>query len=205
MIGRSRTKLRAFARGMNVAWSDQSARWKIIVSIPLFTLTLAFSRYLDAGLVGLATAMVVALELLNTSIERLADVVEPEHDERIAAVKDVAAAGAHGPVQDRTTFGSMCSGNGDLRMARDMHYREAGGSMTGLDGESPPFERVASDVLSDAVALGRVARGERSREVLWTDVEQELRAEWSRCTRGSGVSWRWVSLSVRRGWDHRRA
>lgn len=35
--------------------------------------------------------LVLAVELLNTAVEKLADVVQPEHDERIRKVKDLSA------------------------------------------------------------------------------------------------------------------
>jgi diacylglycerol kinase len=43
------------------------------------------------ALVLLCIAAVMAMELINTAIEHLANVVEPRYDERIARVKDLAA------------------------------------------------------------------------------------------------------------------
>ena len=37
-------------------------------------------------------ALVISLELINTAIERLSDVVQPEIDNRIGIIKDISAA-----------------------------------------------------------------------------------------------------------------
>lgn len=41
--------------------------------------------------VCLAIGLVMAMELANAAIERLADIVQPNHDERIKVMKDLAA------------------------------------------------------------------------------------------------------------------
>jgi len=43
------------------------------------------------GLVFLAICVVITAELFNTAIEELCDYVQPENDERIKYIKDVAA------------------------------------------------------------------------------------------------------------------
>jgi len=45
------------------------------------------------ALVFLASALVMAAELLNTAIEHLADLLHPQHSPGIRLVKDCAAAG----------------------------------------------------------------------------------------------------------------
>jgi diacylglycerol kinase (ATP) len=47
----------------------------------------------DFGLLLVATALVLAAELLNTAIEELCDYVQPERAAQIGAAKDIAAAG----------------------------------------------------------------------------------------------------------------
>ena len=42
--------------------------------------------------IALAIGLVISAEAFNTAIERLADVVQPDQDERIRDVKDLAAA-----------------------------------------------------------------------------------------------------------------
>ena len=51
------------------------------------------------GMVGgviaqFATGLLLVIELFNTAVEQLCDFVQPDYDERIGAVKDVAAAAA---------------------------------------------------------------------------------------------------------------
>ena len=41
-----------------------------------------------------STAFVLVAEIFNSAIEALCDVVQPNRDERIKVVKDIAAAGA---------------------------------------------------------------------------------------------------------------
>ena len=44
--------------------------------------------------VSLAIGLVIASEILNTAIERLVDIVQPEHDVAAGQVKDIASAAA---------------------------------------------------------------------------------------------------------------
>jgi len=43
------------------------------------------------AIVVITVALVVAVEMLNTAIEGICDFVQPEHDEKIKHIKDVAA------------------------------------------------------------------------------------------------------------------
>jgi diacylglycerol kinase (ATP) len=45
----------------------------------------------EIAVLVLAGTLLLAVETLNTSIEMLCDVVQPEHDARIGKIKDVAA------------------------------------------------------------------------------------------------------------------
>lgn len=44
--------------------------------------------------VSLAIGLVIASEILNTAIERLVDIVQPEHDVAAGQIKDIASAAA---------------------------------------------------------------------------------------------------------------
>jgi undecaprenol kinase len=73
--------------------SEQSVRTQIVV----FVLVMAAMLWLRPGalwwaLVILASAAVVATELLNTAIEHLADHLHPDVHPQIRVVKDCAAA-----------------------------------------------------------------------------------------------------------------
>lgn len=46
---------------------------------------------LEWGIIFTCIGLVLALELMNTAIERLLDKFHPEHDEEIGRIKDIAA------------------------------------------------------------------------------------------------------------------
>ena len=55
-------------------------------------LAIIFQRWLDVQMLLLATGLVLMAEMFNSAIEALCDFVEPQHNEKIRAVKDIAAA-----------------------------------------------------------------------------------------------------------------
>ena len=80
--------------GIRAAFRSEAAiREEIIVL--LVSVPLAFAMTSDGGrravLVG-AVLLVLVVELLNTAIEKLADVVLDEPDERIGRIKDMGSA-----------------------------------------------------------------------------------------------------------------
>ena len=62
----------------------------VFILVMVASMFLSISRA-DFLVILLVAAIVFALELINTAIERLADKVSPEHDEQIAIVKDLMA------------------------------------------------------------------------------------------------------------------
>ena len=62
----------------------------VFIFVLIVSMFLPISR-VDFLLILLVSAIIYALELINTAIERLADKVSPEHDEQIALVKDLMA------------------------------------------------------------------------------------------------------------------
>lgn len=61
-----------------------------IVIISGFSLDISILEWLT---ILLFFGLVLSLELINTAIEKLSDVVQPEKDDRIGIVKDISAAG----------------------------------------------------------------------------------------------------------------
>jgi diacylglycerol kinase len=55
-------------------------------------LALAFQQWVDFAMIFLATGLVVTAELLNSAIEAVCDFVETRENEKIRAIKDIAAA-----------------------------------------------------------------------------------------------------------------
>jgi len=84
--------LRDAGRGLTSAWHDERTfRFQVVVG----TLALALSLWLGQGLLVVLAfgALVLALELVNTALERLADALHPTYHPLVGAAKD-AAAGA---------------------------------------------------------------------------------------------------------------
>ena len=86
-------KWRVAWRGLRLALRDRSVLCTLLVSLLLLGLAFTQRAWVDFGLLVVATALVLGAELLNTAIEELCDVVEPQLSSRIAATKDIAAAG----------------------------------------------------------------------------------------------------------------
>jgi diacylglycerol kinase (ATP) len=93
-----RGRLKAFLyvfRGMGMMLTGEAS---LQVQAMVFLLTAAVSYLLhfspvEWSVFSVAWGLIFTAETLNTAIERLADVVQPEYDERIKDVKDLAAGG----------------------------------------------------------------------------------------------------------------
>ena len=57
----------------------------------LFLIVFLKLSVLDASLILMVSFLVLGLEILNTAIEKICDVVQPEFDERIKIIKDKSA------------------------------------------------------------------------------------------------------------------
>ena len=71
---------------------DFSVAYKVALSLVVVVGTATLQRWVDFVVIVLATGMVLTAELLNSAVEGVCDVVQPGPDERIGAIKDVAAA-----------------------------------------------------------------------------------------------------------------
>jgi diacylglycerol kinase (ATP) len=87
-------KAKVILMGLWHAGHDFNVAYKMVLSAVVLVLAAATGEWLDLAVVAAATGLLLAGELFNTAIEQLCDVVSPGHDERIGAVKDVAAAAA---------------------------------------------------------------------------------------------------------------
>ncbi|MCL4405020.1 MAG: diacylglycerol kinase [Patescibacteria group bacterium] len=72
---------------------ERNFRIMIVVAIVVVAAMFYFptSRLEKVGLL-FAIASVLILELINSTIERIMDVIEPEYDERVRIIKDLMAA-----------------------------------------------------------------------------------------------------------------
>jgi diacylglycerol kinase (ATP) len=85
-------KCRVALHGLRLAMRDTAVAYKLVVSVVLLTVAFAQRSWVDFGLLLVATALVLAAELLNTAIEELCDYVQPDRAPQIGATKDIAAA-----------------------------------------------------------------------------------------------------------------
>ena len=71
---------------------DFSVAYKIVLSVLVLTLALIFQQWVDFELILLATGLVLMAELFNSAIEAICDFLETRENEKIRAIKDIAAA-----------------------------------------------------------------------------------------------------------------
>ena len=92
---------RSFAAAISLAWSGATHAARrhanlrahvAIAGLVLLAAALAGCSAVELALVAAAIGLVLAAELLNTSIEMLTDLVCPRYDPRAAVIKDVSAA-----------------------------------------------------------------------------------------------------------------
>jgi len=85
-------KCRVALHGLRLAMRDTAVAYKLLVSVVLLAVAFVQRSWVDFGLLLVATALVLAAELLNTAIEELCDYVQPDRAPQIGATKDIAAA-----------------------------------------------------------------------------------------------------------------
>ena len=73
---------------------DGSVAYKLVLSVFVLAGAFALRAWVDFLMILLATAFVVAMEIVNSAIEALCDFVETRHNEKIRVIKDMAAAAA---------------------------------------------------------------------------------------------------------------
>jgi len=92
--GSPRRKAHVIAMGLWRAAHDLNVAYKMVVSVVVLALAAVAWRWLDLAVIAAAAGLLLTTELFNTAVEELCDFVHPGYDERIGAVKDVAAAAA---------------------------------------------------------------------------------------------------------------
>lgn len=71
---------------------DFSVAYKVVLSLVLVVGSAALHRWVDFVVIVLATGVVLTAELFNSAVEGVCDFMETGPDDRIGAIKDVAAA-----------------------------------------------------------------------------------------------------------------
>ncbi len=91
-LGNLANSFRCAGRGLFLAAQARNLRIMLGVLLGVIVLAATYDVSVTRWAVLLVCAnVVVATEVLNTSIEALADYVQPEHDEDIRTIKDLAA------------------------------------------------------------------------------------------------------------------
>lgn len=85
-------KCRVAWQGLRFAVRDQGVAYTLLVSLILLAIAFTQRAWADLELLLVATAVVLASELMNTAIEELCDYVQPEASPQIGVTKDIAAA-----------------------------------------------------------------------------------------------------------------
>lgn len=73
---------------------DFSVLYKLSLSIIFLIVTAVFETLFHFLFVLAVTGLMLIAEVLNTAVEALCDYIQPEYDERIKVVKDIAAGAA---------------------------------------------------------------------------------------------------------------
>ena len=88
-------KLKTILSGLYIAViTDFSVAYKVVLSMPILAVSFLLRRWIDVSIILLAMGLVLIAELFNSAIEVLCDFVEPQHNEQIRIIKDIAAAAA---------------------------------------------------------------------------------------------------------------
>lgn len=86
-------KIKVVMNGLKFALlHDFSVMYKLILSIVIVIPSFYFSSLMDVSVILLATGVVLAAEMFNTSIEAICDFMTTDYNEKIGIIKDIAAA-----------------------------------------------------------------------------------------------------------------
>ncbi|MEA5472425.1 diacylglycerol kinase [Spirulina sp. 06S082] len=88
-------KIKVILSGLHIAVAtDFSVAYKVILSVPVLGIAFFLRQWVDFSLLLLAMGLMLISELFNSAIEVLCDFVEPNYNDRIRVIKDIAAAAA---------------------------------------------------------------------------------------------------------------
>ncbi|HRD49686.1 MAG: diacylglycerol kinase [Candidatus Competibacter sp.] len=86
-------KIKVILSGLRFAvFYDFSVAYKMVLSAIILSLALLFQQWVDFGLILVVTGLVLIAELFNSAIEAVCDFLETRENEKIRAIKDIAAA-----------------------------------------------------------------------------------------------------------------
>jgi diacylglycerol kinase (ATP) len=82
---------RAAASGLRLVAAEKAFQRELLLLAGALLALVLLPSFYTAGMLAVAV-LVLAFEAFNTAIERLCDMVQPEFDLRVKAIKDLAAA-----------------------------------------------------------------------------------------------------------------
>jgi diacylglycerol kinase len=86
-------KIKIILAGLRFAILNEfSVAYKMALSAIILVLALVFQQWVDFEMILLATGLVLMAELFNSAIEAICDFLETRENEKIRAIKDMAAA-----------------------------------------------------------------------------------------------------------------
>lgn len=86
-------KMKTVASGLRFAVRyDFSVAYELVLSTILLAVALLFQDWVHLDMILLATGHVVMAELLNSAVEAVCDFMETRQNEKVRAIKDIAAA-----------------------------------------------------------------------------------------------------------------
>ena len=86
-------KLQVILSGFRFAvLHDFSVTYKVALSVVILAVAFMLRQWVDFMMILTATGLVLVAELFNSAIEAVCDFVETEENDKIRAIKDIAAA-----------------------------------------------------------------------------------------------------------------
>ena len=88
-----RSSLNFAIRGIKYAWkTEQNFRWELFFAVMVFLFSIALPlRPIEQLLVWLLIIWVLTLEIINTVLERMIDIIKPKKHPYVGAIKDLMA------------------------------------------------------------------------------------------------------------------
>ncbi len=88
-------KVRVVVSGLRYAIiHDFAVTYKVMLSVMILAGCFYYRRWLDFGIIVLATGLMLVAEMFNTTIEALCDFLEPRENRKIGIIKYIASAAA---------------------------------------------------------------------------------------------------------------
>jgi len=79
-------------RGIKSAFSEQVFRICCFFALLAIALMIVLKiTFVEKAIVVLAITLVISFELINSRIEKILNIIQPDHDDRVKMIKDISA------------------------------------------------------------------------------------------------------------------